>query len=141
MPSAEVVSRQLTRVEIEHESLRFAVHITRFRREVRAFLDICPHFRVPLAVAGQAPMVDLRRSHIICGRHGARFRMQDGLCVSGPCSGDTLTSIEAVECLGQLQLFVSRDVLDELRARRSPACATLGSDAPSLPGPADSRCE
>jgi nitrite reductase/ring-hydroxylating ferredoxin subunit len=53
------------------------------------YIDRCPHTGLPLA-----PMPDryLTREGdlILCGSHGALFRIGDGLCVAGPCPGRTL---------------------------------------------------
>jgi nitrite reductase/ring-hydroxylating ferredoxin subunit len=33
---------------------------------------------------------------LICATHGAEFTIATGLCISGPCRGDRLTSINVV---------------------------------------------
>ena len=54
------------------------------------YVDSCPHAGWPLA-----PLPDryLTRGAeaIFCGGHGALFRVEDGVCTSGPCAGDRLT--------------------------------------------------
>jgi nitrite reductase/ring-hydroxylating ferredoxin subunit len=30
---------------------------------------------------------------IVCSAHGARFRIEDGLCTSGPCHGESLEAV------------------------------------------------
>ena len=56
---------------------------------VAGFIDRCPHTGLPLA-----PLPDryLTRDAdlVICGSHGALFRIDDGFCVSGPCAGRSL---------------------------------------------------
>ncbi|HYH47802.1 MAG TPA: Rieske (2Fe-2S) protein, partial [Thermoanaerobaculia bacterium] len=39
--------------------------------------------------------LDGTRRFIVCCAHGARFRVEDGFCVSGPCAGDSLEAVEA----------------------------------------------
>jgi nitrite reductase/ring-hydroxylating ferredoxin subunit len=34
--------------------------------------------------------LDQKRERIVCAAHGARFAIEDGRCVSGPCLGDSL---------------------------------------------------
>jgi nitrite reductase/ring-hydroxylating ferredoxin subunit len=50
--------------------------------------------------------LDLSLSYIQCFTHGALFRVEDGLCLRGPCSGDRLTSIRVEvldgEVMGEL---------------------------------------
>ena len=60
---------------------------------VRAYLNCCPHFRIPLDV-GRG--VKTFRQHILCVNHYAVFRFEDGYCIDGPCKGSALTPI-AVE--------------------------------------------
>jgi nitrite reductase/ring-hydroxylating ferredoxin subunit len=57
---------------------------------VFGYLDRCPHAGWPLAFA---PDNYLTREGdlILCAGHGALFRLEDGLCVGGPCSGKRLS--------------------------------------------------
>ncbi len=52
----------------------------------------CPHLGVPLNWAPDR-FLDARRRHILCGTHGALFRVEDGVCVKGPCVGAALTPV------------------------------------------------
>ena len=45
---------------------------------VHALINRCPHAAAPLAPAGR-----VRRGVLMCPLHGARFRLDDGACVSG----------------------------------------------------------
>jgi nitrite reductase/ring-hydroxylating ferredoxin subunit len=69
----------------------FLGFVVRKDGEVFGYLDRCPHNGFPLA-----PVTDqylTRESDLIlCGAHGALFRIGDGLCVGGPCSGAKLWS-------------------------------------------------
>jgi len=59
---------------------------------VRVWVNACPHVGLPLdAVPGR--FLDPRGQHLVCGAHGARFRVADGVCVSGPCFGATLEAV------------------------------------------------
>ena len=53
------------------------------------YVDRCPHTGLPLA-----PLPDrylTRESDLIlCGSHGALFRIGNGICVAGPCAGRAL---------------------------------------------------
>lgn len=57
--------------------------------EVRGYVDRCPHMGVPLAQALDRYLTS-DGELIMCGWHGALFRIEDGLCVSGPCGGARL---------------------------------------------------
>jgi nitrite reductase/ring-hydroxylating ferredoxin subunit len=53
------------------------------------YLNSCPHIGTPLdLIPGEFLTWDKR--HILCRTHGARFRIHDGYCISGPCRDDKL---------------------------------------------------
>lgn len=65
------------------------------RRSDKAFvyINVCPHVGAPLDFTpGQ--FLNLERSHIQCANHGAKFRIDDGFCIFGPCSGESLEAVE-----------------------------------------------
>ena len=57
---------------------------------VHGYVDRCPHFGVPLPHRPDVYLT-LDETLIQCGWHGALFRIEDGVCVGGPCAGDRLT--------------------------------------------------
>lgn len=59
---------------------------------VVVYENSCPHLGVPLNWAPDR-FLDARRDHIVCGTHGALFRIEDGVCVRGPCAGEALTPV------------------------------------------------
>ena len=72
----------------EGESI-FMGFVVRKAGGVFGYLDRCPHAGFPLA---PAPDRYLTREGdlILCGAHGALFRIGDGLCIAGPCGGARL---------------------------------------------------
>ena len=59
---------------------------------LRAYMNVCPHFDVPLNVEpGQ--MFTSDRSQFMCSIHYAKFNLDDGHCTDGPCEGMGLESI------------------------------------------------
>jgi len=75
--------------------------VVRRAEEVFGFVNRCPH-------AGHAlnwqPDRFLTREQdlILCNSHGARFRIADGICISGPCPGASLESITVSIVEGQI---------------------------------------
>lgn len=72
----------------EGDSL-FMGFITLIGGAVTGWVDRCPHVGLPLAVVPNrylTPEGDL----ILCGSHGALFRVSDGRCIGGPCAGKAL---------------------------------------------------
>jgi nitrite reductase/ring-hydroxylating ferredoxin subunit len=59
---------------------------------VRAYVNSCPHVGLPLNLSGDN-FFDLDGKLLLCQMHGALFRPEDGVCVSGPCEGDALKSL------------------------------------------------
>jgi len=64
----------------------------------RAFENLCPHVPIPLDRIHDG-IVSKDRRHLVCLNHGALFELPSGLCVSGPCEGDSLRAIP-IEPLG-----------------------------------------
>ncbi len=66
------------------------------RRGERVFVYVnsCPHIGLPLDPAPHR-FLDAKRTAIVCSAHGARFRIEDGQCTSGPCYGESLEAVAA----------------------------------------------
>lgn len=63
--------------------------------KVHAYVNACPHIGVPLnLLPGQFLSAD--GTVILCATHGAAFRIEDGLCLRGPCAGDRLEEVPVV---------------------------------------------
>ncbi|WP_129135247.1 Rieske (2Fe-2S) protein [Luteimonas sp. YGD11-2] len=60
--------------------------------DVRAWLNICPHAGRRLDWApGQ--FLKSKDGLLICAAHGASFETAAGMCVSGPCRGQSLRAV------------------------------------------------
>jgi nitrite reductase/ring-hydroxylating ferredoxin subunit len=59
---------------------------------VYAYVNRCPHTGSPLDWV-EHEFLSLDKRHIQCATHAALFRLADGLCVAGPCTGSSLTAI------------------------------------------------
>ena len=69
---------------------------------VRAWFNVCPH-------AGRrldwAPGKFLRSNGLlVCAAHGASFELGGGECVAGPCRGESLRRVAAIEAAGEVLL-------------------------------------
>ena len=61
--------------------------------EVFVYENKCPHTGMPLDFhPGRFLTSD--GALIQCSTHGAKFRIRDGFCVSGPCQGDSLKAVK-----------------------------------------------
>lgn len=68
------------------------VMVVRKGRDVYAYVNSCPHTGGPLDWV-EHEFLSLDKQHIQCAMHAALFRLTDGLCVAGPCTGSSLTAI------------------------------------------------
>ena len=51
-----------------------------------AYRNLCRHLPVPLD-GGTGQVLSGDGAHLICGTHGATYRVRDGYCIEGPCEG------------------------------------------------------
>jgi nitrite reductase/ring-hydroxylating ferredoxin subunit len=63
--------------------------------QVYVYENACPHIGTPLDWTPDR-FLSADGRHLICATHGAEFTIDTGTCISGPCRGDKLTSINAV---------------------------------------------
>jgi nitrite reductase/ring-hydroxylating ferredoxin subunit len=63
--------------------------------DVRAWLNVCPHAGRRLDWA-PGKFLQSKDGLLVCAAHGASFEPVSGLCVAGPCSGQSLRAV-AVE--------------------------------------------
>lgn len=61
--------------------------------EVFAYRNRCPHIGICLNFQPDVFM-DLTQRYLVCSNHGALFRVTDGFCLRGPCSGQSLRKVE-----------------------------------------------
>jgi nitrite reductase/ring-hydroxylating ferredoxin subunit len=59
---------------------------------LHAYANACPHQGTPLETFPDR-FLDQDGRLLVCSTHGARFRVEDGYCVSGPCVGKSLMAI------------------------------------------------
>lgn len=68
------------------------IFVVRKGTRVFAYLNSCPHTGSPLDWVPDQ-FLDLENAHIQCATHDARFAIDSGRCVSGPCVGDGLSTV------------------------------------------------
>jgi nitrite reductase/ring-hydroxylating ferredoxin subunit len=70
----------------------FRIVLFRVGQRVLAYHSCCPHFSLPLNYEPHLFHV-LDGAVLMCAHHTAMFRLEDGECFDGPCSGARLTPI------------------------------------------------
>lgn len=64
----------------------------RHQDQLFLYLNRCPHRGIPLEWQPDQ-FLDYERQFIQCSTHGALFRIDNGLCIQGPCNGQALTPV------------------------------------------------
>ena len=61
-----------------------------------AYLNTCPHTGAPLDWV-EHQFLDLDGALIQCAVHDARFVIEDGECIAGPCAGESLQKLHIIQ--------------------------------------------
>lgn len=103
--------RRLCRLdEIEDGAARGFAHgegpglfVVRQGEKVYGYVNDCPHWRITLNILPDRFM-NRGKGLIQCANHGARFTVETGECVFGPCQGDSLTPVAVLVIDGHVVL-------------------------------------
>lgn len=60
--------------------------------QVYVYVNSCPHIGITLEFQPDQ-FLDLDNRYIQCANHGALFEIENGDCISGPCSGKALKPV------------------------------------------------
>lgn len=74
--------------------------------EPRAYLNRCRHIPVPLD-GGSKQYLTRSGEYLLCGTHGALYRRNDGVCITGPCLSLALEPLTLVDRNGILHLRIT----------------------------------
>ena len=80
---------------VQAKGLQQAVVLIKHEGEVKAYLNNCPHQNVPLNEAYKIDVNPFEKT-MKCSVHDAFFRIEDGLCIEGPCWDEALKTVEVV---------------------------------------------
>ncbi|MGE0734893.1 MAG: Rieske (2Fe-2S) protein [Alphaproteobacteria bacterium] len=80
---------------LSDESGGHRIVVVRHGARVFGYINACPHIGTALDMISD-DFVDADAKLLMCALHGARFRIEDGVCVAGPCVGDALRSFPIV---------------------------------------------
>lgn len=74
--------------------------------EIYLYRNECPHIGVPLEWVPDQ-FLDSSKTLIQCANHGALFSIDNGECISGPCSGQSLQKVPFEIIDNQIQIVAS----------------------------------
>ena len=79
-------------MEVEQDGRRHGIVVIRRDSAVFAYVNVCPHLGTPLNTFPDR-FLDRTGRRLICSTHGALFRVEDGLCIFGPCHTRSLARV------------------------------------------------
>lgn len=92
----------LSRINDAGESRPFPIFIVRTQAdEYFGYVNVCPHGGTWLNI-GDGTFFSRDRGFLRCGRHGALFETDSGLCIEGDCKGRSLEPIAVTVVDGEV---------------------------------------
>lgn len=84
----------------------FRLVILRSASGIKAYVNRCAHFGVPLSEKPEH-LIFTPEVSISCNVHYARYRWSDGHCLDGECKGEALIAVPvAIDAAGQIIVVV-----------------------------------
>jgi len=74
------------------------------KNDIFVYLNRCPHLNKTLNSRPET-LLDKHNNFILCANHNALFTIDQGLCIKGPCKGQTLQKV-AYKIVGE-QLLIN----------------------------------
>jgi nitrite reductase/ring-hydroxylating ferredoxin subunit len=102
-PLADVPEGSCHEVKYGEGDGAFSVLLYRVGAEVRAWVNNCPHFSLPLN-AQPDEFLMLSGERVMCAWHCAVFRLVDGVCTEGPAHGMSLDRVPVEVAGGEIRV-------------------------------------
>ena len=90
-------------VTLETQEGRREIFVVRRLGHVFTYENACPHIGTPLDFLPDRFLTRDGR-HLLCSTHGALFDIASGLCIHGPCRGQSLKPVPVTVRDGQVVL-------------------------------------
>lgn len=87
---------QAKRVRASQNETILDLVLVRQNGRLHAYANECPHSNGRLNAQSEK-FLSRDGSKLMCSYHYAKFRIEDGLCLEGPCEGDSLTAFPVME--------------------------------------------
>lgn len=92
IPSRRARSFSLLRHSADGTEQAWSIFVVRWGKYVFGYNNQCPHHADRLDWEREQ-FLDPEGTRIMCGKHGARFEIPTGMCVEGPCLGQSLQAV------------------------------------------------
>ena len=77
------------------------VIVVREGERIFGYLNACAHMALPLNLLDDFA-VGTSQHTLVCDHHYAAFRFRDGVCIAGPCEGESLAAVPLVMRAGRI---------------------------------------
>ena len=77
---------------VEGSTLAQRLIVVRRGDAVHGYVNACPHVPTRLDYT-PGEFLDAEGTYLLCDGHGALFRVEDGVCIDGPCLGERLAPV------------------------------------------------
>ncbi len=84
------------------------------RDGLHAYRNACPHWANTSMAWRKDAFLNADASRIVCAAHGAQFDIASGVCLIGPCVGQSLTRVPLIESEDG-SLYIHIGINDETR--------------------------
>ncbi len=89
---SELPSNSTKSFSIETKGEQLELLLLAQQDKLYAYKNNCPHLGIPLNWQPDK-FLSLEETHIQCSTHGALFTLEEGYCIAGPCSGQSLLNL------------------------------------------------
>ena len=91
------------RFSIIEDGVDLPAFVIRYSESVYGFVNRCAHRDLELDWS-PGDFFDREGRYLICATHGALYEPETGICVAGPCKGQSLRRIDVTEIDGVIYL-------------------------------------
>lgn len=92
VPNQKARSFQLLRIDDDGNQKAWNIVIIRWGKHLLGYVNRCPHDGTNLDWE-RHQFLDANGMRLMCGKHGALFELGNGVCVDGPCKGQSLEPV------------------------------------------------
>jgi nitrite reductase/ring-hydroxylating ferredoxin subunit len=104
LQDGQVLMHQVFAASDNAQAHPFRILLLRSGQEIKAFVNRCAHFGVPLASRQDLLKFEAHVS-LSCNVHYARYRWSDGVCDRGDCVGESLIALPLqVDAVGAIRI-------------------------------------